>query len=125
MPPLKSSWSPWYQLGSPSPSTWPSQVAQLVKNLPAVQEMRVWFPGSEDPLEKGMIIHSSVLAWRIHGHRSLVGYSPWGCKEVDMPGHTYTHFSKHIYQLVRILRGSLGFCVHLRALSVSFVSISD
>ena len=28
--------------------------------------------------------HSSILAWRIHGQRSLVGYSPWGCKESDM-----------------------------------------
>ena len=28
--------------------------------------------------------HSSILAWRIPGLRSLVGYSPWGCKELDM-----------------------------------------
>ena len=40
--------------------------------------------GQEDPLEKDMTIHSSILAWRIpHGQRSLVGYSPWGCKESD------------------------------------------
>ena len=32
------------------------------------------------PLEKGMAIHSTILAWRIHGQRRLVGYSPWGCK---------------------------------------------
>ena len=30
-----------------------------------------------------MTTHSSVLAWRIHGQRSLMGYSPWGCKEAD------------------------------------------
>ena len=35
-------------------------------------------------LEKGMTTHSSVLAWRIHGHRSLEGYSPQGHKESDM-----------------------------------------
>ena len=35
-------------------------------------------------LEKEMATHSSVFAWRIHGQRSLVGYSPWGCKELDM-----------------------------------------
>ena len=29
-------------------------------------------------LEKGMATHSSILAWRIHGQRSLAGYSPWG-----------------------------------------------
>ena len=36
-----------------------------VKNLPAVQEMRVWSLGREDPLEEGMATHSSILAWRI------------------------------------------------------------
>ena len=39
-------------------------VAQMVKNLPAKQEIRVRFLGWEDPLEKGMAIHSSILAWR-------------------------------------------------------------
>ena len=39
--------------------------------------------GQEDPLEKGMATHSSILAWRICGQRSLVGYSAWGCKELD------------------------------------------
>ena len=36
-----------------------------VKNLPATQEMQVWFLGWEDPLEKGMATHSSTLAWEI------------------------------------------------------------
>ena len=40
-------------------------VAQLVKNLPAVQETRVQSLGQEDPLEKEMANHSSILAWRI------------------------------------------------------------
>ena len=38
--------------------------------------------GSEDPLEKGMATHFSILAWKSHGQRSLVGYSPWGRKRV-------------------------------------------
>ena len=42
-----------------------SLVAQLVKNLPAVQETRVQFLGEKDPLEKEMATHSSILAWRI------------------------------------------------------------
>ena len=42
-----------------------SLVAQMVKNLPAVQETWVQFLGQEDPLEKGMATHSSILAWRI------------------------------------------------------------
>ena len=40
-----------------------SLVAQLVKNLPAMQDILVRFPGQEDPLEEGMAIHSSILAW--------------------------------------------------------------
>ena len=40
-------------------------VAQTVKNLPAMQETRVQSQGGEDPLEKGMATHSSILAWRI------------------------------------------------------------
>ena len=40
-------------------------VAQTVKNLPAMQETRVQSPGWEVPLEKGIAIHSSILAWRI------------------------------------------------------------
>ena len=39
--------------------------------------------GWEDPLEKEMVTHSSILAWESHGRRSLVGYSPWGRKELD------------------------------------------
>ena len=37
----------------------------------------------EDPLEEEMAIHPSILG-ESHGQRSLVGYSPWGCKESDM-----------------------------------------
>ena len=40
-------------------------VAQTVKNLPAIQETRVQSLFREDPLEKGMATHSSILAWRI------------------------------------------------------------
>ena len=43
----------------------PSLVAQMVKNLPAKQETQVQSLGQEDPLEKGMATHSSILAWRI------------------------------------------------------------
>ena len=39
--------------------------------------------GQEDPPEKGMATHPSALAWRIHGQRSLEGYSPCGRKELD------------------------------------------
>ena len=42
-----------------------SLVAQMVKNLPAMQETQVQSLGQEDPLEKGMATHFSILAWRI------------------------------------------------------------
>ena len=41
-----------------------SLVAQMVKNLPVMQETQFWSLGQDDPLEKGMVIHSSI-AWRI------------------------------------------------------------
>ena len=47
----------------------------VVKNLPIMQETLVRSLGQEDPLERGMATHSSILAWRIPGLRSLVGYS--------------------------------------------------
>ena len=58
----------------------PSLVAQTVKNPPAMQETQIQSLGREDPLEEGMAIHSSVLAWRIQWTESLVGHSPWGCR---------------------------------------------
>ena len=42
-----------------------SLVAQMVKNLPAIQETQVQSLGGEDSLEKGMANHSSIFAWRI------------------------------------------------------------
>jgi len=66
---------------------WASLIAQMVKNLPAMQETRVQSLGQEDTLEKGMATHSSFLA---HGQRSLVSYSPWGRKESDTTGRIST-----------------------------------
>ena len=45
--------------------SWPSLVAQMVKNLPAMWETWVQYLAWEDPLEEVMAIHSSILAWRI------------------------------------------------------------
>ena len=59
-------------------------VAQMVKNLPIMQETEIWLLGLEDPLEKGMATHSSTLAGEFHEQRSLVGYSPWSHKELNM-----------------------------------------
>ena len=59
-------------------------MAQTIKNLPAKWETGVQSLGWEDPLEKERAIHSSILAWKIPGQRSLAGYSLWGGKESDM-----------------------------------------
>ena len=52
-------------------------MAQRVENLPARQETQVRSLGWEDPLEKGMAMHSGIRIPEVsHGHRSLAGYSP-------------------------------------------------
>ena len=52
-------------MGYPFQYYWAFLVAQMVKNLPAMQETMVQSLGWEDPLEEGIAIHSSILAWRI------------------------------------------------------------
>ena len=66
------------------PTMGTSLVAQMVKRLPRMQETQVKSPGWEDILEKEMATHSSIMPGKSHGWWSLVGYSPWGCKESDM-----------------------------------------
>ena len=58
-------------------------VAQTVKNLPAMQETQVQSLGWEDPLEKEMAIHSSILAWRIPRTEDPGGLPFMGHKESD------------------------------------------
>ena len=59
--------------------------AQMVKHLTAMQKTRVRSLGREDPLEKEMATHSSILAWKIPWtEESGRLYSPWGHKESDM-----------------------------------------
>ena len=61
-----------------------------VKNPPAMKETRVQSPGWEDPLEKEMATHSSILAWRIPWTEDLAGYSPWSGKGVKHDWATNT-----------------------------------
>ena len=53
------------------------------KESPFDARDRILSLGQEDPLEKGMAIHSSILSWRIPWKRGLAGYSSWGRKESD------------------------------------------
>ena len=66
---------------------WASQVVLVVKNPPANsgdERDTGLIPGQQDPLEEGMVTHSSI-----HGQRSLAGYSPWGHKESDTPENAH------------------------------------
>ena len=59
-----------------------SLMAQMVKNLPAVQETWVLFLGQEDPLEKGLAIHYSILAWKIPWTEEPGGLQSLGSQRV-------------------------------------------
>ena len=62
-------------------------MAQWVKNpseMPQTQETWVRILGQEDSLEKELQPTPVFLPKKAHGQRSLAGYSPWGCKELDM-----------------------------------------
>ena len=61
--------------------------------------------GQEDPLEKGMATHSSILAWELHGQWSLAGYNPWGCKESDMTEQLFLFSLLHCLTVAAILAG--------------------
>ena len=60
-----------------------SLVAQMVKNLSTMWETQVWSLSQEDPLEKKWQPTPVLLPGKSHGQRSMVGYSPWGRKELD------------------------------------------
>ena len=80
---------------------WASLVAQSVKNLPAMQETRVQSLDQEDPLEKGMATHFSILAWRIQWTEEPDRLQPMRLQRVrqDCVTNTFTykltvHFDK-------------------------------
>ena len=68
-------------------------VAQIVKNLPAMQETRIRSLGQEDLLEKGVATHSSILAWRIPWTEEPVGLQSVGLQIVRHDWETNTHIS--------------------------------
>ena len=61
---------------------WAYLVAQMVKNLPAIQETNVRPLGRDDPLEKGMATHSSILAWRVPWTEEPNGLQSMGSQRV-------------------------------------------
>ena len=86
--------SPGEGIGYPLQYSWTSLVAQTVKSLPTMWETWVRSLGWEDPLEKGMGTHSSILAWKIPWSNfhfpsvlTWVTYSSLRC--LEPPGHTW------------------------------------
>ena len=69
---------------------WASLVAQMIKNPPEMQETRVQSLGWEDPLRKGMAIHSSILAWRIPWTEKPGGLQFMGSQRVTQDRATNT-----------------------------------
>ena len=57
-------------------------IAQMIKNLPAMKETWVRSLGQEDPLEKEMAVHSSILSWRIPWTEEPCGLQPMGSQRV-------------------------------------------
>ena len=75
---------------------WASMVAQMVKNLPAIQETGVWSLGQQEPLEEEMATHYSILAWRIPWTEETGGLHSMGSHRVRHDWATNT-FTSYIY----------------------------
>ena len=67
-------------------------MAQLEKNLPAMQETWVWALGQEDPLEKGIATHSSILAWWIPWREEPGGLQPMRSQSRTQLGDKHLYF---------------------------------
>ena len=87
---------------------WASVVAQLVNNLPAVQETQVQSLGQQDLLEKNMVNHSSIFAWKIPWTAEPGGLLSVGSQELNMglvtkpgcPKHTLLNCQLFFYSLI-------------------------
>ena len=80
-------------------------MAQIVKNLPAMQEIWVRSLTWEDPLEKGMATHSSVLAWRIPQTEQPGGLQSLGSQRVRHNCVTHTHRHTHTHTHTQVFHG--------------------
>ena len=94
-------------------TVWASLMAQMIKNLPAMQETQVWFLGQEDSWRREWLPTPLSLLGEFHEQRSLVGYSPLSYKESDII-EQLTLFFKFIYFSWRLitLQYCSGFAIH-------------
>ena len=96
------------------------------KNLPAMQETGTQPLGQEDPWERGMATHSSILVWRIPWTEELAVYSLWGSKgsnvteqlththRHDWAANTHTHDKKMTTHMVKLSIMWTGWLAQLR-----------
>ena len=91
--------------------TWASLVAQIVKNPPAMQETQAQYLGQEDPLEKWMAAHSSILAWRIPWSLGPGGLQSMESQRVGHNWATNTYSRVHVCMCM--FMGSLCICVYM------------
>ena len=97
-------------------------MAQTVKNLPAKEETRVPSLSREDPLEKGMAIHSSILAWEIPWTEEPGGlYSPQDHKESD----TTEQLTLSLLQLFTMQLSDFTFTFYFHALEKEMATHSS
>ena len=94
-------------------------VAQTVKNLPAAQETRVQSLGGEDPPEKGMATHSSILAWRISWTEEPAEHVPHNVSltQWELLCHVEARFTLVLLFTALVVSGALisGILDHFRA----------
>ena len=92
--------------------SFPSLVAQMVRNLSAMQETQVRSMGGEDALEKETATRYSCLG-KPHRQRSLEAYRPWGHKELDMTEHIklITHRYIMITKVLSFVSDFFNFCL--------------
>ena len=88
-----------------------THVPQIVRNLPAMQETQVWSLGWEDPLEKGMATHCSILAWRIPWTEEPGGLQSMGWQRIQHNWATNT-FTFILCTLFSLSPAPCPICLH-------------
>ena len=94
------------------PFPWDSLVAQRVKHLPTTWETQVRSLGQKIPWRRKWQPTPVLLSRKFHGWRRLVGYIPWGCKELDMTEQLYL-FPFLLYPSLLSVWSSIGHQKHL------------
>ena len=96
---------------------WASLVVQMIKNLPAMQE--TWIRGWEDPLEKGMATHSTVLAWTVPWTEEPGELQSTTERLILSLAHTHTHTHTHTQGALHI--AEMCMCVCTLYIKVSYI----